>query len=195
MSQGQGGGRPLKFKSVKKLQEAIDAYFAECDPHMVEKEFWEYPLLDDDDLEIELEDQPHGGSLKRSRRPRYGDEQVQVFRKVLTAQVPYTTTGLAMALDTSRKVLLDYGEGKYDTIDEKFSYTVKKAKDKVEQYAELYLFNGKNTAGAIFNLKNNHAWKDRSEVDETSQVTVITRKHQDAEDSPDDDEEPDDDDD
>lgn len=204
MSQGQGGGRPLKFKSVKKLQDAIDAYFAECDPHWIVQEYYDHPFIDLDDEDTDrdlLEAQGHGGALKRHRtknrefRKRdYTQDMVQQFRWHLTPQIPYTTTGLCIALDTTRDVIIDYGEGKYDTTDDKFSYTVKKAKIKVQQYAELYLFEGKNTAGAIFNLKNNHGWKDRSEVDETSQVTVVTRKHQEANDTPDEEESDDDDD-
>lgn len=209
MSQGQGGGRPLKFKSVKKLQQAIDAYFAECDPHWVVEEYWDHPYVEpelEDTDPVLLEAQAHGGALKRTRKqPKWRDRDYTQpmelqYRHHITVQIPYTTTGLALALDTSRETLLDYGDGKYDSKvtgdvgDDKFSDTIKRAKLKVQQYAELYLFEGKNAAGAIFNLKNNHAWKDRSEVDETSQITVVTRKHQEADDTPDD-EEPDDDDD
>lgn len=208
MSQGQGGGRPLKFKSVKKLQQAIDAYFAECDPHWVVEEYYDHPYMEPEPEDTDrdfLEAQGHGGALKRTRKQQPWRERDYTlpmelqYRWHRTLQIPYTTTGLAIALDTTRETLLDYGDGKYDSkvtsdpSDDKFSDTIKKAKLKVQQYAELYLFEGKNTAGAIFNLKNNHAWKDRSEVDETSQVTVITRKHQEADDEPDDDEESDDD--
>jgi hypothetical protein len=38
-----------------------------------------------------------------------------------------------------------------------YSDTVKRAKLKCENYAEMHLFNGKNgVVGAIFNLKNNY---------------------------------------
>lgn len=71
---------------------------------------------------------------------------------------PYTITGLANALDTTRETLLDYEEK------DGFSDTIKKAKQQCEQYVEEYLFTGKNTAGAIFNLKNNYkAWRDKVE--------------------------------
>lgn len=71
---------------------------------------------------------------------------------------PYTITGLAVALDTSRKVLLDYEDK------EEYSYTIKKAKDRVEQYAEEQLYKGNNTAGVIFSLKNNYKWVDKQEI-------------------------------
>lgn len=72
---------------------------------------------------------------------------------------PYTMTGLAIALDTSRQTLINYSNK------EEYFDTIKKVKDKVEQYAEEKLFTGSNTAGVIFNLKNNYGWVDRQEVD------------------------------
>ena len=75
---------------------------------------------------------------------------------------PLTVTGLAVALDTTRDILLDYQER------EEFSYAIKKAKQKIQNYAEEYLFSGRNATGAIFNLKNNWGWKDKTETDVTS---------------------------
>ncbi len=72
---------------------------------------------------------------------------------------PYTITGLALALDTDRRTLLNYEEK------DDFFPTIKKIKQKVENYAEEKLFNGSNTAGVIFNLKNNYGWVDKQEVD------------------------------
>ena len=71
---------------------------------------------------------------------------------------PYTITGLALALDTCRQTLLDY-ENK-----DEFSDTIKKAKNKIHNYAEERLYSN-NVAGVIFNLKNNFGWKDKTEVD------------------------------
>ncbi len=75
---------------------------------------------------------------------------------------PYTITGLANAIGIDRKTLLEYQER------DEFSNTVKEAKRKVAQYVEEYLFMGKNQTGAIFNLKNNFDWKDKTETDITS---------------------------
>jgi len=71
--------------------------------------------------------------------------------------IPYTMTGLAIACGMSRRALLDY------TKKDAFLPTLKKAKAICQRYAEEYLFKGKNQAGAIFNLKNNYAWKDKTE--------------------------------
>jgi hypothetical protein len=75
---------------------------------------------------------------------------------------PYTVTGLANSIGMERKTLLDYQER------DEFSSTIKEAKKKVAQYVEEYLFMGKNQTGAIFNLKNNFDWKDKTETDLTS---------------------------
>lgn len=105
-------GRPLKFKTLQELQEAVDNYFNTCP-----KDEW-------------------------------------------------TITGLAMELDTYRSVLIDYGSGKYDQEDREFSYTIKKAKQKVENGYEIDLKKAGRT-GTIFALKN-FDWKDKTETDLTS---------------------------
>lgn len=68
---------------------------------------------------------------------------------------PLTITGLALALDTTRKTLMEYEER------DEFSNTIKRAKTVVENYAEKRLF-GNSPTGAIFALKN-YGWKDKSE--------------------------------
>lgn len=118
-------GRPLKFKSLKEVQTLIDAYFIECDPHVIEIQ-----------------------EVKNN----------EVFlKKIMSEQKPYTITGLALALDTSRETLINYEER------EEFFDAIKKAKMKCQNFAENYLFSGKNPIGPIFNLKNNYGWKDEIE--------------------------------
>lgn len=148
------GGRPLKFKSVSDLQKAIDAYFADCDPHMEEITEW-----------VEARDK-EGKLLKDEYGLNY---LVEVTHKVMTKQKPYLITDLAVWLDTSRETLLDY-EGKPG-----FSDTIKASKDKCESYAEQMLYSQSST-GSIFNLKNNYGWEDNSRVDGQQKVIVETRK-------------------
>jgi hypothetical protein len=137
------GGRPLKFKSVEELQEKVDAYFAECDPHVIDTTEW-------------VEARNEEGQLKKDEHGL--NYLVEITHMVKTKQIPYTITGLALALDTSRETLLDYEERK------EFSDTIKWAKVKIENYVESKLFEN-NVAGAIFNLKNNYGWKDKTEQD------------------------------
>lgn len=75
--------------------------------------------------------------------------------------LPFTITGLALALDTTRELLCDY-ENK-----DEFSDTIKRAKMRCEDYAETQLFTGKNQAGSIFALKN-YGWRDQQNIDHTS---------------------------
>lgn len=132
-------GRPLKWQSVEELQAQIDAFFAHCDPHWTTEEF----------LREILDDKGKGT----------GQFEVAV-RPIKTQQRPYTITGLAIFLETSRETLLDY-EKEYEF--DEFSDAIKKAKAKCHNYAENYLYEGKNQAGVIFNLKNNYGWKDKTE--------------------------------
>lgn len=141
------GGRPLKFKDVASLQQKIDEYFGDCDPHISEQQVI---------------------------RMNVDGKQYVATEKVITEQKPYTITGLAVALETTRKTLRDYESGKYDNPDidesirEQFSNTITRAKVRIEQFAEQHLFTGKSPAGAMFNLKNNYGWEDKTIVDQNN---------------------------
>ena len=81
------------------------------------------------------------------------------FSKCDDRQEPYTITGLALALKTNRQTLINYQK------DEMFFDTITNAKQKCENYVEKYLFTGKNTAGAIFNMINNYrGWKNTNDI-------------------------------
>lgn len=83
------------------------------------------------------------------------------FRQMDAEKRPCTVSGLAVALETSRKVLVEYEDK------EEFSNTIKNAKVKIENWIEENSIMGKtNPAVSIFNLKNNFGWKDKTEVDQ-----------------------------
>lgn len=63
------------------MQAVIDAYFAECDPHVVEHQFFQ--------------------------KMKNGQHKLKTMEKIST-QVPYTMSGLAEALDMDRRTLVDY---------------------------------------------------------------------------------------
>ncbi len=144
MSKKHPGGRPLKFKTVQELQEKIDAYFADCDPHMEEVTEW-----------VEARDKD-GKLLKDEHGLNY---LVEVTHKVMTKQKPYTFTGLATFLGTSRETLREYSERP------EFVDSIKGALDKCEAFVEQTLFTAPNVTGPIFNLKNNYGWRDKTEQD------------------------------
>ena len=77
----------------------------------------------------------------------------------------WTITGLAIALDTSRKVLVEYSDR------DEYSNAVKKAKTLVEYSYELDL-KKHGRSGTIFALKN-FDWKDQTQTDLTSKGEKI----------------------
>ena len=87
-----------------------------------------------------------------------------------------TITGLAVALDTTRRTLLDYENLIVKTLPEdikqEISHTIKKAKTKIEFGYEQALFDKGKTTGAIFTLKNNYGWADKQEIVTTNNNLV-----------------------
>lgn len=77
---------------------------------------------------------------------------------------PYTMSGLARYLGVDRGTILNY------TRNDEFFSTIRAAKAKIEEDIETRLLEGKNSSGAIFALKNNHGWVDKSEVDNKHEV-------------------------
>lgn len=83
---------------------------------------------------------------------------------------PPTVTGLALALGfTSRRALLNY------QAKDEFVHTITKAKARVEEYAEIRLFDRDGVNGAKFSLMNNFkGWRDKPrEDDEEGGVTIV----------------------
>jgi hypothetical protein len=81
------------------------------------------------------------------------------FRECDRRKKPYTITGLAVYLGTSKQIVCDYGrrEG-YDRV-------IAHARARCEAYAEESLFQLRNPSGAMFNLKNNYGWRDQLDID------------------------------
>lgn len=85
------------------------------------------------------------------------------FKEIEITGKPPTVMGLVRACDfADRKSLIDYAG-----YSEEFLHTIKRAKQKVEEYLEERLSQGQNVAGLIFNLKNNFSWVDKQEIDNT----------------------------
>lgn len=95
----------------------------------------------------------------------------EYFKKCDSAEMPYTVSGLALALGMTRETLLRYEEKDI------FSDTIKRAKQKIEEYVETRLFVSGIATGVIFNLKNNFGWKDKTEVEQSGEMNnTITVK-------------------
>jgi len=91
------------------------------------------------------------------------DEDISVINNI--EDVVPTISGLSYLLGMSTEAFRNY-EQKDD-----FLATVKTAKQRVEMSLEQRLA-GTAVTGSIFSLKNNFGWKDKSEVDTTSHVTI-----------------------
>lgn len=86
-------------------------------------------------------------------------------------EVP-TVTGLCYALDLDRKCLLSYERmlenDRFkrfdDTVKVGFVHAIKKAKKYIEMNYEKALFNKNSAVGAIFTLKNNYGYVDKTET-------------------------------
>ena len=82
------------------------------------------------------------------------------FKKCDQEGEPYTVTGLALALGTTRRTLLDYEN------DDEFSHTIKMAKTICENYLERKALKGEiPPAVGIFMLKN-FGWRDQPHFDQ-----------------------------
>lgn len=78
---------------------------------------------------------------------------------------PYTVSGLCLYLDICRDTLCEYEKL------EKFSDTIKKAKNRIENWIEEHSLNGDlNPTVSIFNLKNNFGWKDKQQVEHSGEL-------------------------
>jgi DNA-packaging protein gp3 len=124
-------GRPLKFKSVEELQRKIDEYFESCFEEVWEKTPEGWKPVTD-----------HNGNIIK--------QQVK----------PFTITGLAHHLGTTRRTLLDYEQR-----EDEFSHTIRKAKTRIEAYVEESLWKPKIATGVMFNLKNNFGWQDKQNLE------------------------------
>lgn len=99
---------------------------------------------------------PAGRPLK-FQSPEALQAQVDAyFAERLASDKPISITGLALALDTTRETLCNYGER------DEFTDTVRRAKMFVEQFYEERLPFA-NATGPIFALKN-FGWKDSQDM-------------------------------
>ncbi len=85
-----------------------------------------------------------------------------------TNDKPLTVSSLAVALDTSRRVLVEYGDK------EQYSNAIKRAKALCEAYVEEMMMKKDTfTPGQIFVAKNNYQWVDKTETEHTGNMTVV----------------------
>jgi hypothetical protein len=144
-------GQPLLFKDVEVLQSQIQGYFDSC---------WDYKR-DSYGTEMYKRTCLNPEAPTNEKEYEYGDAIMEQVK-------PYTIGGLAIFLGTCTETLRNY-ENK-----EKYFATIKDAKEKIYAYKQESLY-GKNSVGAMFDLKCNHKWQDKQviELDATIHIQKI----------------------
>jgi hypothetical protein len=110
---------------------------------------------------------------KGGRPRKYSKQEIlqtkidEYFKMCDEKEKPYTITGLCLYLDIDRSTLLRYEEK------EEYCNTIKRAKNKIENYVEENSLKGLlNPTVSIFNLKNNFGWKDKQEIETNQNIKV-----------------------
>jgi hypothetical protein len=98
---------------------------------------------------------PAGRPLKIQSVAELQEKIDAYFKQCKEEKEPLTITGLGLVVGLSRKQLIEY------TGKKEFRNTIKTAKQKIENYAEIQLFKA-NPTGPIFALKN-YGWSDKQE--------------------------------
>ena len=104
-----------------------------------------------------------GGRPKKYTKAEEMQKKIDAyFEDCEEREAVYTVEGLAYWLDMDRQSILNYSKEK------EFFGTIKKAKAKIlRQLQELAAKGGYNATMAIFNLKNNYGFKDKTETENT----------------------------
>lgn len=113
-------GRPLKFQSVEELETQINLYFDDCDKHGSHDE-----IITDNGKSVCM----NCWATEKSKGCLLVTGKLKLTR-------PYTVTGLALWLDTTRQTLLEYqGEVEGREHDPAFADTIRMAKQRIENFA------------------------------------------------------------
>ncbi len=142
-------GRPLKFTSPEQLEWLIKDYF---DSITISTPRTKHNTDPDKDVDDDF------------REPILNNLWEQIIDTEWVS-IP-SILWLCEYLDIHRSTLIEYEEMN------EFSNTIKKAKQIIEKYNSEQLYRKEQVTGIIFNLKNNFDWKDKSEVDNNTKLSV-----------------------
>ena len=140
----RGRGRPRAY-TPQQLEKGIQDYFNSITIT--------YPVYDSRKVGEDGEGKPIYEQI-----PRLNNNGKQIYKTDYHEHPSFT--GLAIYLNVNKDTLTEYGN------QADYSVTIKRAKQKIENYLEDHLY-GNNVTGIIFNLKNNYGWKDKQEIDTT----------------------------
>jgi hypothetical protein len=99
------------------------------------------------------------------------DRTIKIVRGGIELEVtePLTISGLACYLDVDRSTLHAYSAGDYDDETHPYSYAIKKAGAKIEaDKVSKSMLGMYDRSICIFDLKNNHGWRDEKHITEES---------------------------
>lgn len=152
-------GHPLKFQDVEELQISIGLYFDWCDKEYDSRKWCH------DEIDIESDGKRRCLNCYQTLPSR----GCMLLSGELKEKKPYTVTGLALWLDTTRRTLLDY------QLKDRFTHTITRAKQRIENFAEECLYDpSKPTKGVIFSLSNNsEGWTDKATVTQVGIADLI----------------------
>lgn len=148
---------PLNLYESKEIQEEFDKGVESEKKYIIKKI---------EEIEIKKEKHTVGRPLK-FRTVEELEEKIEEYKQwVEDNDKPLTIERLACFLESDRDTILNYGklEGR-----EQFFGTIKKIKSYIlaDKTERLNSSDG-NKAGVIFDLKNNHGFKDRSETEHST---------------------------
>lgn len=111
---------------------------------------------------------------ERGRPRRYPDaaklaERIDAYFTECEGVKPPTIAGLCYFLGFADKQAL----GEYEGYGEEFSLAIKKARLRIEQdRSERLISRDTFTPGLIFDLKNNHGWRDAQQQEVTGGISI-----------------------
>lgn len=119
------------------------------------------PMLYDNAEDLQKDIQAYFDSCWQYKFNKDGEVVVDKYGNPIWMQtIPYTMSGLALAIGMDRRTLLNYEKR------DEFFPTINEARKIVERYAETRLYDKDGVNGAKFNLQNNFkGWEDKKKID------------------------------
>ncbi len=119
------------------------------------------PMLYDNAEDLQKDIQAYFDSCWQYKFNKDGEVVVDEYGNPIWMQtIPYTMSGLALAIGMDRRTLLNYEKR------DEFFPTINEARKIVERYAETRLYDKDGVNGAKFNLQNNFkGWEDKKKID------------------------------
>jgi hypothetical protein len=137
-------GRPKTYKDENELEKKINDYFNEI-------------TITNPVFDAVIDGQDEEGKPIYKQVPRLNNAKKQIYHTEYVENP--SILGMCRYLEINRSTL-----NRYES-EEQFCNTIKRAKERVEEFLENQLYRKEQVTGVIFNLKNNFGWKDKQEIE------------------------------